>query len=235
MINLKERSPEKELMDDLSISFEEFQQTLGQIEVINHLSFAYTPVLSLISDITKRNKSNQAISILDIGFGNGDYLRKIYKWGKKKGIDLNLLGVDLNPCSAQAAELLSSGTNIKYISSDIFDFKPEQQVDICINSLCTHHMSNEEVIRLISWMTENTRHAWMINDLHRHPLAYYFIKYFTEFLPFNRLVKNDACLSVARAFKKEELETLISDAGIDFSKMKISWQPNFRYYVQYKH
>lgn len=235
MIDLKERSEEEEIMDDSSISFDEFQETLNEIETINQLSLAYEPVLKIIRETYREHDPGKEFKVLDIGFGRGDYLRKIYHWGQANNINLKLTGVDLSPWSAKAAKMLDIEADIEYISANIFDFEPVGKFDVCVNSLFTHHLTNNEIVKLLQWMTQNTNHGWVINDLHRHPVAYYFIKYFTKILPFNRLVKNDAPLSVARAFRRRDWDDLLEQSGIDCSKIKISWHPSFRYFVKYKH
>jgi hypothetical protein len=76
--------------------------------------------------------------------------------------------------------------------------------------------------------------GWFINDLHRHFIPYYFIKWVTYLLPVNRLVKNDAAVSVARAFRAQELWRLLDEAGIARERVKISWFFPFRYSVTCK-
>ena len=80
-------------------------------------------------------------------------------------------------------------------------------------------------------MDSTATQGWFINDLHRHPIPYYFIKWLTFLLPVNRLIKNDAAVSVARAFKEEELWHLIDEAGIERNRVKIKWFFPFRYAV----
>ena len=129
--SLKTRSDEKELMDDLSISFEEFKQTLSQIEFINHLTFAYKPTIKAIEKIHLEYHLNKdrPLRILDIGSGYGDHLRMIYKWSQKHKIEIELTGLDLNPWSEKAASLINpSLDHIKFISKDIFEFNPEKKI-----------------------------------------------------------------------------------------------------------
>ena len=67
------------------------------------------------------------------------------------------------------------------------------------------------------------------NDLHRHVVAYNFIKYATKFFSRSYLVKNDAPLSVLRGFRKKEWQGIFERAGI--SDYAIQWKWAFRYLI----
>jgi hypothetical protein len=78
-------------------------------------------------------------------------------------------------------------------------------------------------------MKENSELGFFINDLHRHPVAFFAIKFLTQIFSRSYLVRNDAPLSVARGFKKHEWKTLFKKAGIhDYT---IQWKWAFRYLI----
>ena len=60
----------------------------------------------------------------------------------------------------------------------------------------------KRIIEMLEWMKENSALGFFINDLHRHPIAYHFIKISPLFSK-SYLVKNDAPFSVLRGFKKK--------------------------------
>lgn len=257
MPSFQSRSKQLELLDDPSVSFEELQSTFKQIEFINRFTAAYNPTLSFIKKIYyeyhKNQQPNKALSILDAGCGHGDQLRAIYNWAAANDIAINLSGIDLSPSSKKSAEISLQDNNfirrdddtyykahtesssISFHTGDIFDLQPSTKYDIVINSLMTHHLSDEMIIRLIEWMNSHSNYGWHINDLHRHPLAYYLIKSITASLPFNSLLKNDAPLSVARSFRYNDWLELIEASNIDKSKVDINWYWSFRYIVNYRH
>ena len=78
-------------------------------------------------------------------------------------------------------------------------------------------------------MDANSNIGFFINDLHRHPLAYHFIKLATQLFSKSYLVKNDAPLSVLRGFKKQEWENILRKS--DLSDYTIKWQWAFRYLI----
>jgi len=81
----------------------------------------------------------------------------------------------------------------------------------------------------LKWMQANSRQGFFINDLHRHPLAYYSIKFLTSIFSRSKLVKNDAPLSVARGFKRKDWVWLMNESGLKAGL--IQWKWAFRYLI----
>jgi len=110
----------------------------------------------------------------------------------------------------------------------------EQKPDIVFSSLFCHHFDDQQVAELMKWMKANSRVGFFINDLHRHPFAYYSIKWLTKFFSKSYLVKNDAPLSVLRGFKRKELEMYVAQslpagpAG-SISNLQLKWKWAFRW------
>ena len=105
----------------------------------------------------------------------------------------------------------------------------ENKPDIIFSSLFCHHFTNEQLVFMLQWLQQNSRQGFFINDLQRHWLAYYLIKYITKFFSKSYLVKNDACLSVARSFRRNDWQQLFQKAGIN--KYSINWKWAFRFLV----
>jgi hypothetical protein len=84
---------------------------------------------------------------------------------------------------------------------------------------------------MMNWLRNNSRMGFFINDLHRHWLAYYLIKHITKWFSRSYLVKNDAALSVARSFRKQEWKEIFSRSGLEAPG--IEWKWAFRWLVTY--
>lgn len=226
MPNFNQRSTENELMDQEGISFAEFHDCLQGLERINHLTLAYRPTLRWLRPWLK---SGEPICILDAGCGGGDMLRQIERQlrSEHQKNNVRLLGVDLNPWSKRSAELCTNAAAIHYETADVFRFQLEQSLDLIICSLFTHHLSDNQVIDFLRWIDTRARKGWFINDLHRHPLPYYFIKAATALFSRNRLIRNDAAVSVARAFSISDWQRLLEQAGLA-DRARIQWFFPFR-------
>jgi hypothetical protein len=105
--------------------------------------------------------------------------------------------------------------------------------DIIFSSLFCHHFTEAALVEQLQWMQQNAATGFFINDLHRHRLAYHSIRLLTRLFSRSYLVKNDAPLSVARGFKKQEWRRLLAQAGL--TTARVQWQWAFRYLVTFKH
>ena len=229
--NFRQRSTEAELMDSETVSFAEFHECLQHLKKINICTLAYRPTMRWLKQAIIRMPDKQTITIWDIGSGGGDMLNEIWRYAKPRGIAVHLVGIDINPQAAQSAKLMAPNAPIQLATSDIFTFAPEQQADFIISSLFTHHLNDLQLAGFINWMEQHAKHGWFINDLHRHFIPYYFIKYVVRWLRLNRLVIHDAPISVARGFTKTDLRRLLSQAKVAIKQTNIRWFFPFRYGV----
>lgn len=236
MRDFSQRSDETELMDEKNISFDEFHDCLVGLERINHLTLAYRPTLQWLRPWLDRNES---LCILDVASGGGDMLRKIASTLATRVAStehVQMIGVDLNPWSKKSAELLTqslathdpvAASAITFTTADIFEFAPERPIDIIISSLFTHHLTHAQIVDFLRWMDSRACKGWFINDLHRHAIPYYFIKVATAVFSRNRLIRNDAAVSVARSLTFADWQRLINEAGLN-GRVRIQWFFPFR-------
>jgi SAM-dependent methyltransferase len=232
MSGLATRSREAELMDTQSVPFEVFQQYLRQLERINIATLAYRPTVAWLVRLLSTRRMKRPLRILDVGFGNGDLLRRMALWARRRGVKLELAGVDLNPWSARAAALATPpGLGIDYRVGDVFDWPAHRAVDVVVSSLFTHHLSDGALVRFLCWMDQTAAVGWLTNDLHRHAVPYAVVKAAARVVPVHRMIRHDAPLSVARGFTKPEWEQFIAQAGLDAGRVAIEWFFPFRYTV----
>jgi 2-polyprenyl-3-methyl-5-hydroxy-6-metoxy-1,4-benzoquinol methylase len=226
------RSTEPELMDDQKTAVGTFSECLHDLAIVNICTLNNRPTFPWLKQTVKGFPPKQPLSILDIGSGGGDMMRQIAKWARRRDIRIDLTGVDLNPWSKQYAEKKSAPSlGLKFETSNIFDFNPERQFDFVISSQFTHHLCDEQLIVFLQWMERHTSHGWLINDLHRHPLAYFLIKYGARMLGVHPMVQHDGPVSVARAFTRADWIKYLMLAHIPLDQVKICWFFPFRYSV----
>jgi 2-polyprenyl-3-methyl-5-hydroxy-6-metoxy-1,4-benzoquinol methylase len=227
------RSDVKECIDDPQVDTRTLRETYSQVKAINVCTLGYWPTMSAVGYFLQRYGRNRKMKILDIGCGDGETLRRIKAYAHRRNFPLELTGIDLNPEVIAAAVELTCPT-INFKQGDIFENNGNETYDLIINSLTMHHFTNQEIVKLMQWMSDHTRIGWFISDLHRHKIAYYFIQYFNKLCGFNHLVCHDAPLSVARGFRRKEWVNLLTEAGFNLNRIKISWYPNFRYGIRYE-
>lgn len=224
MIDLRERSNQEEIMDDLSSKGKVIDQSLKELDIINK----YLGGNQITINGLKKLRNNQkSLKIVDLGCGSGEMLRKIYLWGKKNDITLDLTGIDANPHIIKYARK-HNPAGINFEVNNIFDpsFSSER-FDIILATLITHHFTTEQLIFLLSQWKNQAALGIVINDLHRHILAYESIRLLTTIFSKSSMVKNDGPLSVARSFRRSDWEYILAEAGI--KHYTLSWKWAFRW------
>ena len=218
-------------MDDLALANDALRQNLDELETINTWLGGYQPVLDALNRLQARFPNGRPVRLADLGSGGGDTLRHVARWARQNGVSIELTGIDANQFMLDYATAKSqSYPEISYRQLDIFS--PEfqtQPYDVLTCSLFCHHFTDEELVPLLKQWQQQARVAVVINDLHRHWLAYHSIKWLTRLLGGSYLVKHDAPLSVARAFRRADWVALLARAGI--TKYELRWRWAFRWQV----
>ena len=218
-------------MDDLTLATDALRQNLDELETINTWLGGYQPVLNALARLRNWFPKGEALRVADLGSGGGDTLRHVARWGRRNGVALELTGIDANQFMLDYATAKSRAyPEISYRQFDIFS--PEfqsQPYDVLTCSLFCHHFTDEELVLLLRQWHQQAGVAVVINDLHRHWLAYHSIKWLTRLLGGSYLVRHDAPLSVARAFRREDWVKLLAQAGI--KNYELRWRWAFRWQV----
>jgi ubiquinone/menaquinone biosynthesis C-methylase UbiE len=231
MIDFSKRSVDAEIMDDLDYAGDMMDKTLAELEVINRWLGGNNVTINGINKLLKGTKPDRTVHVADLGCGRGDMLLLIDGWAKKKKLDVNLIGIDANKYVIDVArKRLNRFPHIHLqainILSPVFQSK---KFDIVIGTLFYHHFSDEQLITFFSRLKNQANIGFLINDIHRHSLAYYSIKLLTRLFSRSSMVKYDAPLSVLRAFSREELSNILFSAGI--KNFTIRWKWAFRWQV----
>jgi len=223
MPDFSKRATEPELMDDFSLPSAEIDPLLAGLELVNQYLGGYNVIFSALKEASVQ----QNFHISDWGCGGGDVLRAIAK--KYKNENLILTGIDVTPAAVDFANQKNTLPNISFVLADVLSAETKNlQADIVLSTLFTHHFWDDEWILLIRKMLNYSKHAVIIDDLHRHWLPYYVIKILTK-LTNSRLAQYDGPLSVLKGFKRKELETLLQKAGIN--NYSIRWKWAFRWQI----
>ena len=227
LVDTSHRSSKTEIMDDFTLEGVLLRDTLDKLETINRLLGGNSVTISGLKKILKNQSKNKTITIVDLGCGNGDILRDVAQFGRKNNYSFKLTGIDANLAAIDYAKELSKDySELNFKKIDVFseDFK-EQSFDIVLCTLFLHHFKNEELIPFLKTIAEKATIGIVVNDIHRHRLAYYLFKLIGFFIK-NEMVREDGLTSILRAFKKKDLENIAKELNVHFS---IQWKWAFRY------
>ncbi len=226
-MNFSTRSYEKELLDGTGIAPAAIRQNMQELDFINTHLGGHGITLDGFKQLSVGKKE---IIICEIGCGGGDNLLAIEKYCKKNDIKVQLVGIDINPDCITVARSKFENSHSEWITEDYLNVSFENnKPDIIFSSLFCHHFTNPELTVMLQWMQQHASKGFFINDLHRHPLAYYSIKWLTACFSKSYLVKNDAPLSVKRGFIKQDWLQLLELAAIQ--NYSIQWKWAFRWLI----
>jgi ubiquinone/menaquinone biosynthesis C-methylase UbiE len=207
--NFTRRSNESELTDGSDYTPDELIESLGDLRRINRRLGGRLALTKHLFPIIERLGARQ-VRLLDVGTGSADIPTKIVEWARARGIGIEFIVLDLNEIAAREARALTANyPEIKVVRADAMNLPfADRSFDFVLASLFLHHFENDGAAALIRSFARISRVAFVVNDLRRHPIAYYSIKLLTQIFTRNRLVRNDAALSVLRGFVEGDVEEI---------------------------
>lgn len=201
-----QRSTEAELIDGSDYGADEFIETLGDLRQVNKYLGGHRPLSHHLFPLIEA-MGKQQIRLLDVGTGSADIPARIINWGRARGAQIEFVVVDLNEIAVHEAKAQNRDLpEIIPVRADALNLPfADRSFDFVIASLFLHHFETSQAAQLISSFARVARSGFIINDLRRHPIAYYSIKFLAQIFTQNRLVRNDAAVSVLRGFVESDI------------------------------
>ena len=108
-------------------------------------------------------------------------------------------------------------TRLRIVQADVRNLPfAANTFDYALTAMFLHHLDDDDVVRVFAAMNRVARRGIVAADLLRNRRAYAWIRIFTLFA--NDMVKHDARVSVAQAFRRREILDLRDRAGIGFAQ-----------------
>ncbi|NEQ54625.1 MAG: methyltransferase domain-containing protein [Leptolyngbya sp. SIO3F4] len=240
MISFTTRTDEDELMDDFSITDGRLTTALEQLRIVNRFLGGYGTTMAVLAPWLRNHaieSSNRPIRILDLGTGIADFPEYIVRWAAQQDpvINLTIVAVDANPVTVDyanqsLAKRLPDNLQQK-IQVDVADALhlpyADGEFDVAMGAMFLHHFAEEKATRIVNAMERVSRKGILVNDLHRHPLAYFGIYTLTRLLRASEMMQNDGPISVLRGFRASELSVIAEKAGLE--QFSVRWYWPFRW------
>lgn len=215
-------------MDDRSITDERLTRALADLRRTNRLLGAYAASDAVLDPLLRRRDT---VRILDLGCGGGDYLTHFVRRGARLGCRVHAVGLDANPTTVGHARAYLD----THLSPDLRSRARAEigdalslpyadgAVDVAHAGLFLHHLHGTAAPQLLREMNRVSRVGLIVNDLHRHPLAYAGIWLLSRTLRMAPMVQHDGPISVLRGFRRDELADLARDAGLAAPSLRWHW------------
>jgi SAM-dependent methyltransferase len=228
VIRLTTRVRQDEQMDDPGLDPAVYDAVLHDLARVNRWTFTHHATLAFLR---KAAVGMPAFRLLDVGFGQGDMLRAVAAWARRRGIAVDLVGVDLNPKSAAAAGAVTpAGMPIDYRTGDYADL--DGPFDFIVSSLVAHHMTDDQLDTFLRFMEAEATRGWLVNDLHRLVFPYYGFGLLARLIGAHRIVREDGQVSIARSFRRADWQAIFARAGLPEGVAQIVRRFPFRLCVE---
>lgn len=225
---LPPRSDASELLDAIDHDPDELAANFRDIRRVNRLLGGTSTVLRHLPTLLARAPAGRTVTVLDLATGAADIPLAIHRWATKRGLPVSIVASDASDeILAIAREQIAGGRAITLARYDARAVPlPDRSVDVVLCSLSLHHFGPDDAVRVLREMDRLARVGFILNDLRRSRPGYVAAWAAARLTTRNRLTRNDAPLSVLRAYTPAELDGLLCRAGV--AGATISTHPWFR-------
>lgn len=221
-----------ERMDDPDVKGDALRRALHDLRRINRLLGGLRATASVLDPVLA---DRETLDVLDVGTGTGDYLVDLVRRGVRWNAEVRGVGVDLNPVTVghgrawlDAALPTALRPRVRLEIEDALALPyPDDAFDVAHAALFLHHFHGPTAAQLLGEMERVSRLGIVVNDLHRHPLAYLGIWALSRLARLSPMVQHDGPLSVRRGFRRSDLAALARTHLC--SPARIRWHWAFRW------
>jgi len=187
-------------MDDLSRPEHEFAAAYRELKIINRTLGGVRAIERFLPPA----KRGVNLLMLDVAAGACDVSEALLE-----KLPCRIVTLDLNARGLKLAE-----KSWPVVADALALPFREDTFDVVMASLFFHHLSNDNCVQVLSQMWRIAKQRILINDLHRHAVAYFSIRALTALFSKSRMVRHDGPVSVLRAFRSRELLDIAGRAGV---------------------
>jgi len=210
------RNLKPELLDLDEAPFDEVQDSLEDVRLVNRYLGGYRVLLYYIRNFIKRQSLDKEFLVLDLATGSADQPTVVVDMARQLNIKIKVVALDINSKMLNYAnEKIKAYPEIHLVQGDIHSLPfGENSFDVVMNSLSLHHFTRIQAINILRMADLMSRCGFIINDLHRSRIAHAFILILTRLVTKNRLTRHDAPVSVMNAFTPSEMAEMAQEAGV---------------------
>lgn len=220
------RDLQPELMDDPNLDAAEHRKALTGLARLNRLSGAASllwPVVVQAARSTKKARRGRPLRIIDLATGSADVPLQLALRAARAGLAMEILGVDRSAVAVEQAERAFAkhgkaleGVRAQFLAGDVLDAGLALPIgwDLVMCSLFCHHLSDEQVVRLLQVMKGVAGGMVVVSDLERSRLNLMMVGVGSRLVTRSRVVHADAVQSVRAAFTCDEFAALCIRAGL---------------------
>jgi ubiquinone/menaquinone biosynthesis C-methylase UbiE len=193
-----------ELLDSDSGTPQEIEDSLADLRMFNRRFGGVRAMAALLREVATRCRIKE-LHWLDVAGGAGDVATLTQEALEHTGIRVRAVVLDRARSHLNGANLNVCGDALALPFRD-------NSFDVIGSSLFVHHLDANEVVRFAAEALRVARHAFIINDLIRHPL-HLALALVGRLIYRSRITRHDAPASVRSAYTVAEILPILREAG----------------------
>jgi hypothetical protein len=199
-------------------------RTVHQFAAINRQVTRYRTILRrwILADMLKRPQ--EQFHLVDMGAGGCDIDVWLLKAARRHGLNLRISACDADPrIIAYARSTFGHVPGLDIREADLLADSFGEPVDYVFANHFLHHLTSEQILRLLHLWQPRVRRRMVFSDLLRDPAAYLGYSALSLFYT-NSFARVDGLISIRKGFLQAELAALAhaGNAGGPFSVHRLT-------------
>ena len=188
--------------------------------LLGGVDLSWRALAALVGDPpAERASDGSPITLLDVGTGGADIPVALVGRARRAGRPLAVTAIDSRPEILTEALATSPGlAQEPAVHLSVGDGRalaqPDRSFDVVHSSMVIHHLEPDEAVAFLREMARVAARGVIVNDLVRGRLNWIGAWLISHLLTRSRYTRNDAPLSVRRAYTVAELGELMTAAGL---------------------
>ena len=189
----------RERMDDPACSLERLHTTYRHFQVVNQVLAGWRRIYERW---LRPHLASRPATLLDVGCGGGDVVRRLALWAQQDGLELRITAVDPDVRAMSYVETRRFPPNITFRQAHTSSL--DERFDVVISNHLLHHLTHTELLRLCEDSSRLAKKLVVHNDIRRGDLAYLGFA-LTRLLFHRSFITEDGLASIRRSFTPDEL------------------------------
>jgi ubiquinone/menaquinone biosynthesis C-methylase UbiE len=223
-MSLRERDDDaRELLDAPDVADATLRRNLADIRRFN-ARLGWTRYAATYVVRTARAHGLSHFSLLDVATGSADIAVAIARQARALGITVSILATDVSDQVVRVAAEQSAGVEgVRVERQDALDLPyRDGAFDFALCTLALHHFAPDRATAVLRNLGRVGKQV-IVFDAERSPVAYGWAWLLARLWRMDAMTRHDAPMSVARAYRQDELAELAHRAGLRDARVWVAF------------
>ena len=216
------RTDEPEDIDKPGQPYSDIAASLKDIALSNRLFGGTQTILHHVERLLAYVPADKPIRILDIATGSADIPEALTEWGKRRGRNLTVIGVDNQAAMLRMASARVPDVFLVQADALALPFVPGS-FSLAFCALAFHHLGFDASVRLLAAMDTLTTRGFIVSDLRRDLPTLWGVQAALAAVQAHPFSRHDGPASVRRAFSLREYRRMVALSGVQGVSLHTHW------------